>query len=80
MAHSKRDSGKSSKAWQAYEEATLYVLKEIREHFHLVEIKGKQEVLGQESGTRWKLDVMGVRDGDGAVIIVECRRRRSRLS
>lgn len=81
MARSEKGLGKRGKTWETYEEVARYVLQQTRERFHLVEVEGKQGVLGQESGTQWVLDAKGVRNGDGAIIVVECRRyKHSRLS
>jgi hypothetical protein len=80
MARSEKGLGKRGKTWQTYEEVARYVIQQIRERFHLAKVEGKQSVLGQKSGTWWAIDAKGVRDGDGAIIVVECRRRKSRQS
>ena len=37
-------------------------------------MEGKQPLPGQESGNDWTVDAKGVRESDGATIIIECRR------
>jgi hypothetical protein len=41
-------------------------------------VEGKQHVTGRETGTTWEIDVKGVRAGDGATILVECRRHTTK--
>lgn len=44
------------------------------------EVEGKQKVIGKQSGTEWEIDAKGVRIGDSSIVLVECRRYKSRLS
>ena len=43
-------------------------------------MEGKQKVAGRRSGTTWEIDAKGIRDGDGATILVECRRYKKALT
>ncbi|CAN7678925.1 hypothetical protein LJR090_001798 [Bosea sp. LjRoot90] len=72
--------GKSRKAWANYEEAARYMLQQIGKRFGLAEVQGKQKVVGLRSGTTWEIDAKGVRDGDGSVVLVECRHYKERLN
>ena len=66
------------KDWERYEQTAQYLLNEFATHFGLGSVEGKQIVPG-ESGTRWEIDAKGVKDGGEVFLIVECRRRQSRL-
>lgn len=71
--------GKRKKTWADYEEVARYVLQQLGKKFGLAEVEGKQKVAGRQSGTEWEIDAKGVREGDGAIILVECRRYKNRL-
>jgi hypothetical protein len=58
-----------------YEEVATYLLDQFAADLGLERVEGKQSIAGKESGTTWEIDAKGVRDPDGATIIVECRRR-----
>ena len=58
-----------------YEEVTTYLLGQFAADFGLERVEGKQPIAGKESGTTWEIDAKGVRESDGATVIVECRRR-----
>lgn len=73
-------AGKDSVSWKNYELVAQYVLERIGERFGLAEVQGKQLVVGRRTGTEWEIDAKGVRDGDGAIILIECRRHGNRLS
>ena len=62
------------KKWESYEEVAAYLLNEFAEEFGLGRVEGKQFVEGQRSGTQWEIDAKGVREGNQAFVIVECRR------
>jgi hypothetical protein len=68
-------SAERPKAWEAYEELTRVLLEKWSAEFGLgLEIvEGKQNLVGQ-SGTVWEIDAKGVRDDDGAIVVVECKR------
>ncbi len=72
--------GKRQKQWEDYEEVARYVLQQIGKRFGLADVEGKQKVAGKQSGTEWEIDAKGVRDGDASIVLVECRRYKSRLS
>lgn len=72
--------GKRKKQWEDYEEVARYVLQQIGKRFGLADVEGKQKIAGKLSGTEWEIDAKGVRDGDAAIVLVECRRYKSRLS
>jgi hypothetical protein len=74
-----KGAGKSRKAWADYEDVARYVLQRIGKRFGLADVQGKQLVVGRRTGTAWEIDAKGVRDGDGAIILVECRRHGSRI-
>lgn len=60
--------------WEAYEQIAAGLLNDFSSHFGLDRVEGKQKLPGQNSGTTWEVDAKGVRDSDGAIIVVECRR------
>lgn len=57
-----------------YEEVARYLLDRFAADLGLERVEPKQSILGKESGTSWEIDAKGVRESDGATIIVECRR------
>jgi hypothetical protein len=63
-----------TKAWRSYEEVAVHLLNQFAKEFGLDRVEGKQEVTGQRSKTIWEIDAKGVRDKDGAFMVVECRR------
>ena len=72
--------GKRGKEWANYEEVARYVLQQLGKKFGLADVEGKQKVSGRQSGTEWEIDAKGVREADGSIILVECRRYKSRLN
>jgi hypothetical protein len=60
--------------WRSYEEVAAYLLNQFASEFGLERVEGKQEVVGQRSGTTWEIDAKGFRQGDSGFFIVECRR------
>jgi hypothetical protein len=60
--------------WKSYEEVAAYLLNKFADEFGLSRVEGKQSVPGKRSGTRWTIDAKGVRLGNEAFVIVECRR------
>ena len=57
-----------------YEEVAAYLLERFAAEFGLDRVEGKQPLPGHETGTTWVVDAKGVRESDGATIIIECRR------
>jgi hypothetical protein len=57
-----------------YEEVAADLLNRFAADFGLEKVEGKQPIPGKESGTTWVIDAKGVRESDGATVIVECRR------
>ncbi len=57
-----------------YEEVAAYLLDRFAAEFGLDRVEGKQPLPGHETGTTWVIDAKGVRESDGATIIVKCRR------
>jgi hypothetical protein len=64
-------------SWKTYEEVSAYLLNMLARDLGLVHVEGKQ-VLPGESGTEWEVDAKGVREGNEAIVLVECRRTNSR--
>jgi hypothetical protein len=60
--------------WESYEEVAAYLLDQFATEFGLDHVEGKQEILGQRSGTTWEIDAKGVRQDNTGFVIVECRR------
>jgi hypothetical protein len=57
-----------------YEEVAAYLLNRFAADLGLERVEEKQPIPGKESGTAWVIDAKGVRESDGATVIVECRR------
>ncbi len=51
-----------------------FLLNQFASEFELKRVEGKQNVVGQRSGTNWEIDAKGVRQGDDGFLIIECRR------
>jgi hypothetical protein len=60
--------------WQNYEDVATYLLNRFSDHFGLVRVEGKQSVPGKRSDTKWTIDAKGIRQGEDAFVIIECRR------
>jgi len=60
--------------WEAYEEVAADLLNQFATHFSFDRVEGKQKVRGAKSGSTWEIDAKGVRDSDGAIFVIECRR------
>jgi hypothetical protein len=63
----------SDAEWSTYEDVAVYLLNEIAKELGLDVVEGKQIVPGK-TGAEWEIDGKGVRDGDGAFVVIECRR------
>ncbi len=74
IMESSKNQGAQPKTWETYEEVAADLLNRFREEFGLKSVEGKQKIHGRESGTDWEIDAKGIREGDEALIIVECRR------
>ena len=46
----------------------------------LAAVEHKESLPGVDTGTDWEVDAKCIRDGDAAILIVECRRYKSRLT
>ena len=66
--------------WSDYEDVSQYVLEQLRGRLGLAAVEPKQTLTGLDSGTDWEVDAKCIRDGDAAILIVECRRYKSRLT
>lgn len=66
--------------WSDYEDVSRYVLEQLRGRLGLAAVEPKQILTGVDSGTDWEVDAKCIRDGDAAILIVECRRYKSRLT
>lgn len=64
--------------WRKYEKVAHELLNRFAADFGLSRVEEKQPAAGEITGTSWELDAKGVRDGDGAVVIVECRRHTTK--
>jgi hypothetical protein len=60
--------------WETYEEVAAYLLDQIAEVLGLEKVEGKQNIVGERSGTTWEIDGKGVRSKEGGFVIIECRR------
>lgn len=64
------------KAWSNYEEVAAFLLNRYRDEFGLSEVQPKQSSSG--TATTWEIDAKGIRDGSGAIVLIECRRYPTR--
>src|SRR5271157_2418146 len=64
---------RSDKQWRSYEQISAYLLDKLSKEFGLTRVEGKQKLVGR-SGTEWEIDAKGIRDDDGGIVIIECRR------
>lgn len=62
-------------AWESYEELARILLEKWSDvlGLELARVEGKQKLVGK-SGMQWTVDAKAVRNGDGAILVVECRR------
>jgi hypothetical protein len=67
------------KDWERYEQAAREILKQLREHFDLADVTGKQSFQGA-SGTDWEIDVVGIAKTTGKIVDIECRLTKGRQS
>jgi hypothetical protein len=67
----------SDKKWRDYEEVSTYLLNRLRQELGLTKVEGKQKLAGK-SGTEWNIEAKGIRNDDGGIIIIECRRNTTR--
>jgi hypothetical protein len=58
--------------WISYEDVARELLHRFRKDLGLSAVQGKQSIRGR--ATSWEIDAKGVREADGATIVVECRR------
>lgn len=60
--------------WKSYEEVAAYLLDQNAHEFGLKRVEGKQTIHGRRSGTSWKIDAKGIREGNEGFVIIECKR------
>jgi Restriction endonuclease len=63
--------------WERYQAVAADLLNRFATQFGLDRVEGKQKIRGEKS--TWEIDAKGMRDSDGAVILVECRRKKRKL-
>jgi hypothetical protein len=68
---------KHGKPWECYESVAVNLLNRFATVFGLDRVEGKQKINGKT--TAWQIDAKGVRESDGATILVECRRKKRKL-
>jgi restriction endonuclease len=67
-----------STTWQTYEEVARLLLDQLREEVGLERVEGEQSLPGK-SGTTWKIEGKGIKADDGAIVVIECRRKKRTL-
>lgn len=60
--------------WKTYQEVAAYLLDRVALELGLERVEGEQHVVGQRSGTTWRIDGKGFRVGDEGFVIMEARR------
>ena len=66
------------KPWESCQAVAVELLNQFAAHFQLQRVEGDQKVHGKVGV--WRIDAKGVREFDGATILVECRRKGRRLN
>jgi hypothetical protein len=66
------------KDWERYEVVAVELLNRFAKEFDVDCFEGKQDVQGE--CVPWEIDGKGVNTDDGAIVVVECRRRKARQS
>lgn len=67
------------KDWERYEEVAREILKQLREHFSLSDVQGKQIVKGL-SWAEWEIDGAGTSCSSERLVVIECRLTKARQS
>jgi Restriction endonuclease len=64
--------------WESYEDVARYLLEKLSDKLGLglERVEGKQKLVGK-SGMVWEVDAKGVKTGEGAIVVIECRRYTS---
>ncbi len=65
------------RVWKTYEEVAAYILNRFASEFGMARFEGKQDIGGD--ATTWEIDAKGVRDDDGAFLVVECKCHKTRI-
>lgn len=69
----------SEAKWRTYERVAQQILNDLGPQLGLTGVQGKQVAAGV-SGTDWEIDAKGVREIDGGIVVIECRRKlKSRI-
>lgn len=83
MKSSKRPKGlgRRAKSWETYEQAAAHMLEQLSQRFGIKDVLGKRLIRGHITGTDWEIDAQATRLTDGALVLIECRRKTtSRLN
>jgi hypothetical protein len=73
--------GRRAKAWETYEQAAAHMLEQLSQRVGIKEVQGKRQIRGLVTGTDWEIDAQATRVSDGALVLIECRRKTtSRLN
>lgn len=64
---------KNKYEWQTYEEAARQLLIDVKEYLGINKVEGKKKIKGQNSGTKWEVDVTPYNAKEGKIILVECK-------
>ena len=72
------DPEEAPTTWETYEQVARYLLEKMGDTLGLglESVEGKQKLVGKS--TDWTVDGKGVKTEDGAIVIIECRRRTTR--
>ena len=65
---------KPQKPWEVYEQAARIVVNDLRQQLGLINVEGKQELLGT-SGASWEIDGKAILVGQAGFLVMEARRR-----
>jgi hypothetical protein len=74
----RRDMATKPNDYEDYERVTAQILKNLRDELGIETVNQKTVVPGQ-SGTSWKCDVTCYKTGTQKLVIVECRKYRSKI-
>ncbi|NLE05784.1 MAG: restriction endonuclease [Crenarchaeota archaeon] len=62
--------------WELYEETAVKILNDLKSHFNLDQVNGKQKIKGNL--TTWEVDAKGICQNGEGIIIVECKRYKKK--
>jgi len=69
----------ADKQWRKYEEVAQFLLDKFADQLGLERVEAKQKIIGLISGRKIEIDGKGVRQGNGGIVVVECKKFKDRV-